>query len=428
MNLAKTSLLNGLAAVLKLLTTLGLNKLLAVYVGPAGYAVIGQFQSFVAILGSLAGGALNTGVTKYIAQHHDRPERQSQIWQTALGIGLIASLLLGIFLITARDPLSEALLGTKTHSDVIVWLASSLPLLVTNGALLAIMNGRKATRHYVLANIIGSVLTAATAALLVVWQGLHGALIAVTFGQAIAFIATAWLFRRACDIQWSTLFGRIRRQAATNLGQFALMGLTSAIAVSVGQIVIREGLTRRFGLEFTGLWQAMWKISETQLMLLTTTLSAYFLPRFSEIQNGTELAAEVRRGYRFAIPVCVVISLLLFILREPLISLLLTKKFLPLQEALGYQLVGDILKVGSWVSAYTMLSHARTRLFISTELIFSGMLVCLILAGASLYGLPGAAIGYGLTYTIYWMTMHLACKNLCRNLSSPSDDLSQPSL
>ena len=34
MNLVRTSLLNGIAVVIKMLTLLGINKILAIYVGP----------------------------------------------------------------------------------------------------------------------------------------------------------------------------------------------------------------------------------------------------------------------------------------------------------------------------------------------------------------------------------------------------------
>ena len=76
MNLVKTSLLNGLAVITKVATALALNKVLAIYVGPAGYAVIGQFQSLLAMVFTFASGGVNTGVTKYTAEFHAAPQKQ----------------------------------------------------------------------------------------------------------------------------------------------------------------------------------------------------------------------------------------------------------------------------------------------------------------------------------------------------------------
>lgn len=68
MSLVKTSILNAVAVAIKLGCSLILNKFLAVYVGPAGYAVIGNFQNVFSILVSFSGGVLSAGVTKYTAQ------------------------------------------------------------------------------------------------------------------------------------------------------------------------------------------------------------------------------------------------------------------------------------------------------------------------------------------------------------------------
>ena len=59
MTLIKTSLLNGIAVLVKLLTLLGLNKILAIYVGPAGYAVLGQFQNAVQMITTLTSSSIS---------------------------------------------------------------------------------------------------------------------------------------------------------------------------------------------------------------------------------------------------------------------------------------------------------------------------------------------------------------------------------
>lgn len=71
MNLLKTSFLNGVAVLIKTATMFILNKILAIYVGPAGYAAIGQFQNFIQIITTFAGSAINTAVIKYTAEYHE---------------------------------------------------------------------------------------------------------------------------------------------------------------------------------------------------------------------------------------------------------------------------------------------------------------------------------------------------------------------
>ncbi len=154
MSLVKTSLLNGIAVVVKVASALVLNKILAVYVGPAGYAIIGQFQNAVSIVVSLAGGLVSTGVTKATAEHYDNEARQHAVWQTAIRFSLIASLLAGGIVLALGDWLAMWLLLSKEMSSVFTWLALALPAMAANNLLLAIVNGKKEVGIYVIANII----------------------------------------------------------------------------------------------------------------------------------------------------------------------------------------------------------------------------------------------------------------------------------
>ena len=76
MTFIKTSLLNGIAVTVKLLTFLGINKLLSLYVGPIGYAFLGQYQNLITVVTTFASGAITTGVTKYTAEYYYDEKKQ----------------------------------------------------------------------------------------------------------------------------------------------------------------------------------------------------------------------------------------------------------------------------------------------------------------------------------------------------------------
>jgi len=81
MNLLKTSALNGVAVLIKTATMFILNKILAIYVGPSGYAAIGQFQNFIQMVTTFAGSAINTAVIKYTAEYHGDETKQRAMKQ-----------------------------------------------------------------------------------------------------------------------------------------------------------------------------------------------------------------------------------------------------------------------------------------------------------------------------------------------------------
>ena len=417
MSLVKTSLLNGIAVAVKVASALVLNKILAVYVGPAGYAIIGQFQNAVSIVVSLAGGVVATGVTKATAQHFDDEAKQHAVWQTAIRFSLGASLFAAVSLLFIGNSLAQWLLHRTDMSSVFVWLALALPAMAANNLLLAIVNGKKEVGIYVVANIIGSLLSLLVIGLLAYYFGLYGALVAFTINPAIVLFSTTAMIARRDWFKARFLWGQMNRSALRELSGFGLMGLTSALTMPVTFMLIRDHLATDLGLAAAGYWQASWKISEIYLMLVTSTLSVYYLPRLAEIRTASELKIEIIKVYRFVMPIVAVGAVIIFFLRDFIIHTLFTPDFLPMRELFPWQLTGDIIKIGSWVLAYIMLGRAMVKIFITTEIAFSVSFVVLGWLLVARFGLIGISMAYAINYCFYWIAMAYLVKNEMRRMT-----------
>jgi len=407
MNLLKTSALNGIAVLIKTATMFILNKVLAVYVGPSGYAVIGQFQNFIQIVTIFAGGAINTAVIKYTAQYYEDENRQRAIWRTAGSIVFLFSIIIAFLILILQKQLSIYIFQTDKFQSIFVWFAVFLLFFNFNALFLAILNGKKEILKLVIANIAGSIFSLAITGVLAFKFGLYGALVALSIYQSTAFMVTLILCYKADWFKFSYLFGKIDPIIARKFARFALMALTSAICVPVSQIVIRLYLSKEFGLEYAGYWEAMIRLSGGYLMLVTATLSVYYLPRLSELSAIGDIKKEVYLGYKLIFPVALLGAITVYLLRDWIIALLFTDSFLPMRDLFLWQMIGDSLKIGSWILAYLMLSKAMAKLFIITEIVFAFILVGLTYICTKLFGFEGVSIAYLLNYALYWLFMSL---------------------
>jgi len=405
MTLIRTGILNGIAVVIKMLTMLGINKLLAVYVGPAGYAAIGQFQNAVQMITTFASGAINTGVTKYTAEFHADEIQQRKVWQTAGTIVLISSIITALIIALFNRKLAFWFLKNETYGGVFLWFSATLIFFVFNALLLAILNGKKEIGHYVIANIAGSFFAFVITFWLASIWGLYGALVALAIFQSMAFLVTIFIFRQTTWFKFSYLFGEIDRKIAKNLGQYTLMALTSAICVPLSQIIIRNHLGTTISWAAAGYWEAMTRLSTAYLMLITTTLGVYYLPRLSELRLVAELKHEIQNGYKVILPVTIISSLSIYLLRDWIVATLFTADFAPMRQLFAWQLVGDTLKIGSWIMSYLMLSKAMFKSFMITELFFSVSFVFLAIGLTHIYGLQGVVIAYAINYFLYWISV-----------------------
>lgn len=405
MTLIKTSLLNGIAVIVKMLTLLGLNKILAIYVGPAGYAALGQFQNAVQMITTLAGGAINTGVTKYTAEYHEDETKQQAVWRTAGTIALVGSLLVGVLVVLFNRPLASWFLNDKQLGGVFIWFAATLVLFVFNTLLLAILNGKKEIQRYVIANIAGSLFALLVTTVMAVQFGLYGALVALAVYQSLAFFVTCWICRKSNWFRLRFLIGSVDKSAAKNLAKFTAMALISAACVPLSHILIRNHLGETLGWEAAGYWEAMWRLSAAYLMLVTTTLSVYYLPRISELTEFSEIKKEILSGYKIILPVAAICGLTVYASRALIIRLLFTSEFSEMEALFAWQLVGDTLKIGGWILAFVMLGKAMTKLFIFSEILFSGFFYLLVVYMVDKFQLEGVAFAHALNYFIYWIFM-----------------------
>lgn len=405
MTLIKTSLLNAIAVGVRILTTVILNKIFAVYVGPAGYAVLGQFQNLVNMLVALASGAVNTGVTKYTAEYFDDEARQVSIWRTAGTTALVGSVGAGSVIALLHRPLAGWLLKDEAFGGVFVWLGAGLVLFTLNGLLLAILNGKKEVNRYVVANIAGSVLGLVITGGLAMWRGLYGALVALAINQSIVFGVTLALCWRTPWFHLRNLAGGFDAAALKSLGKFSLMALAAAAGVPVAQILIRNHLGATFGWAVAGQWEALMRISGLYLMVVTNPLAIYYLPRISEIRDHGELRQEIFRAYRFLLPVSVASALVLYLLRDVIVLTLFTAKFAPMRDLFAWQMAGDTVKIAGWLLTYVLLGKAMVTAYVTTEIVFSASWVALVWLMTGWFGEQGAQIAYFTNYVFYWLVM-----------------------
>lgn len=407
MNLFRTSVLNGVAVLIKTITMFVLNKILAVYLGPTGYAAIGQFQNFIQMVTTFAGSAINTAVVKYTAEYHEDETKQRAVWKTAGSIVFLFSLLFAILILIFQKQLALYIFQSLKYQTIFIWFAIFLIFFNFNTLFLAILNGKKEILKLVLANIAGSLFALVITGVLAIKLQLYGALIALSIYQSIAFIVTLILCHRADWFEFSSLLGKIDLGITKKFASFILMALVSAICVPLSQMLIRSYLTQEFSLAYAGYWEAMIRLSTVYLLLVTTTLGVYYLPRLSELNAIDEIKKEVYLGYKFIFPLAVVGGICVFILRDWIINLLFSPSFAPMQDLFLWQMMGDALKIGSWILAYLMLSKAMTKLYICTEIIFTVSLIALTYICTQVFGFEGVSIAHLINYGLYWIVISL---------------------
>ena len=404
MNLFKTSFYTSIATAISFISGFIVTKVVAVKIGPEGMAYLGQFQNTTAILTMFGTGAIASGVIKYLAQYRNDPQKRQQIISTATFIVLVFSFTVSMIVVICSNFLSEIVF--KTHDFWLVYLIFGLLVSTVsfNVIFAAILNGLNYVKQLTLINTLGSLVGIGITVLSAYYFGVKGVLLSSTFLSVIIFCIHLF-FLRKIGIVWRPVIKRPDASITKMLAGFTLMAVVSGLLVPAIQILIRDRIIHRFTIQEAGYWQAVVKISDYYLSFITLVLAVYYVPKLSEIQDRLMLRKEIVFAYKIIIPTVSIIAFAVWICRDLIIKILFTQEFIPMKPLFTFQLLGDVLKIGSWLLATIMIAKAMTKIYIITEFIFAVVYIVLSYYCIEKFGLIGATYAFCANYGIYWVCM-----------------------
>ncbi|MDB5022136.1 MAG: Polysaccharide biosynthesis protein [Pedobacter sp.] len=381
------------------------NKVVAIYTGPAGVALVGAFTNFILIVFTFANGAINTGVVKYTAEYKSDEGRLKRLFSTAFKISVYCSAVVGIILIAFGSYLSRWVFTSEIFITPVRVLGLTIILYSLNSLLISILNGKSQLRSYTIVNSAATTVGLLFTIVLVYYYKIQGALYSLVLAQSVVFFISVGLVIRSSWFSWDYFSQQFDKLIAIKLSSYSVMAIVTAFTVPLSQIILRNMLIGKVGLDGAGYWQAMMRISDGYLMIITTSLATYYLPVLASIKRKTELRAEIFHVSKIVLPGVLVGGFIIFLLRFFIIRLLYTGKFMAMEDLFIWQLAGDFFKVAGWLLSYIMLAKAIIKVYIFTELFFTLSYMAVGFWLVDVYKVQGLTIAFALNNCVYFLIM-----------------------
>ena len=205
MSLAKASIWTAGSTLIKIGAGLVVVKLLAVAFGPSGVGMAGNFRQLITVLGVLAGAGIFNGVTKYVAEYQQQPERLRPLLGTSVTLVLGFSTLLAILFLAAATPIANLLFGHDDYHDVVRALAFIQMGIAYANLCLAILKGYRDAIGNALAVIGGSLIGLAAFWLCLQLGGYVGALAGLALVPALLVIPAGIMLLRRTPLALTSL-------------------------------------------------------------------------------------------------------------------------------------------------------------------------------------------------------------------------------
>ncbi|MWU71425.1 O184 family O-antigen flippase, partial [Escherichia coli] len=111
-------------------------------------------------------------------------------------------------------------------------------------------------------------------------------------------------------------WGNTNSKARKDIAGYILMAVTSAITAPLSLILVRNIIIYHSGWEQAGQWQAVWKISEVYLSIITISLSTYFLPKLASKDDVGGIIQEINKTALIVIPLAIIMAVVVYAGRD----------------------------------------------------------------------------------------------------------------
>jgi O-antigen/teichoic acid export membrane protein len=376
-------------------------KVTSVYLGPSGIGALGQLTYFIALTQAVLAAGLHTGLVRRIAVLREDRTARDRVISTVLLMLLLAGIPSALAIAVSSSWLAAKVLYDGKLDAPFLVLSASFVFGLVAMVITACANGAKDFWSLAWINIGTGLSSVVMLTLLCPRFGLDGGL----FATAVLPIFTAAIgYAIARRHEWwpkRPLVHGFSAPEAKGVVAFVPMAMVTAIGLPLIQLLIRDAVVARSGMNSVGLLQGVMRISDMYLGVASGIFAMYFFARFSEIRDAAELVHEAGRGFLVIVPAVALASVVIYLLRDWIVRLVFTVDFLPMRDLFGWQAFGNTLKMIGWLFGYILLAKANALLMAALEVATFVAWWLLSVYFIERNGVVGAPQAYAITYAIY---------------------------
>lgn len=405
-DLFKVTSLNSVSVLLRIGTGLITSKLLAVFVGPSGMALVGNLRNFSSSLESVTTLGFQSGVVKYVAEYKEDQKELQKIISTVFISLLLVAVVSSFGLYFFADFWNRQIFGDHFEYEMVFKVtALVLPWYAISIFLISVLNGLGKFKKVIWANILGNAIGLLVSIYMILNFQTLGALLSIVISPSLLFFVSFYFINKEFPFFTTVRSSCFDFQIIKKLSSYSLMALVSAVLGPLVFLAIRKNVILVVGLEQAGFWETITRISTYYMMFVSTILTVYFFPKLAAVKKREETKAVFWSYYRNIFPLFIVALIIVYLARFFIIQLLFTKEFLPVTSLFFWQLIGDFFKAAALILGFQFLAKKMTTAFILSEIASFALFYILSLYLVPLFGVEGVVMAQAFNYIVYFLVL-----------------------
>jgi len=398
--LLKLFSVTSIGIILRSLLGLFSQKLIAIYLGPNGIALVGNLKNVLALFGLGATTGIDQGVIKYQSEFEGKIKELKKLYQTSIAYSIVGNALVFFILFFGATFWSSYLFNTTDYGYLFIILSFTMPFASLYNLCFAVVNGQSNYKKSTLLSFATYTIVTLLIIILVVFYQLDGALLAVVL-TPIAQLISLLVFAKKEMGLFSGLKVKFDKFFKKKLFVFIIMAIAAIVLSNVVELQLRNYLIKKLSIDEAGYWTSMLSLSNYYLSFMTGAYSLYIFPKYSKMKSLKSFKVELFSIYKIIIPILTIVFTVIYLGREIIIKFLYSNDFIPMEGLFKWQLIGDLVKIIAIIIAYQFIAQKLWKLFILTEVISYILFYFFGIYFVRRMGVEGIVFAHFLRYIVY---------------------------
>ena len=384
------------------------SKFVAMLLGPAGMGITSLLRSTTDLISASTNLGLRTSGVKSIAAA--RAEGDTEKIERTIAVMRRLVLLTGVLGMSLCALLSPVWSRLSFGNSNYIWSFVGVSLLILFDQVyqgeFALMQGMQQRRLLARASVISQTISLALTIPLYYFFGVK-AIVAVLVLGSLLSLCIGWFYVRKLKVKRVPVSFKDIVVIGKEMVKLGLLLSIQHLLSQGGVYLVRNFVSQTGGLEQVGLYSAGTTITTMYLGLVFTAMSTDYFPRLAVTKTMNELSEAVRSQAEIALLLFAPIIIAFVIFIKPVILLLYSDKFLPVEGMLYITMAATLIKAMAWSLSYTLLAKASAKIFFINEVICILYTYGFNILGYKYFGLTGFGISMFVSYVFYLIQMSI---------------------
>jgi len=399
----KATSLYGGVQIFNILIQVLRSKIIAVLLGPTGMGIAGLLNSSIVLISGLTSFGLGTSAVKNIAEANESSNGtkiiivssvlKKLVWVTGI-IGLILSIVFSKWL-------SKITFGNYDYKFAYILISIVILFNQLSKGQLAILQGLRKLKYLAKANTLGSLIGLIITIPIYYKWGINGIVPSIIVSSFVSLFLS-WHFSNKVKLKKQSISFYKTYIEGKGMLSMGFMISVSGLITTGSAYLIRIFISSKGGIEDVGLFTAGFSIINNYVGLVFTAMIADYYPRLSSVSYSNELCKQtINQQAEIAILILAPIVIIFFIFAKPIIIILYSQKFIPIENMINWAALGMLFKAASWSVSILLLAKGVPKLLLANELLSNAYMLTLNILGYKYFGLTGLGISFLIGYLIY---------------------------